>query len=154
MLESPQKLAADIGDLLEAIRALAEGRYACLIEPKGIVFERPAPEGDWTLRRFLEQRAAALFSIPQSLASGEPMEDLFAEWEQDEFFLAFINGRVALVVACPEAEPLRESTRKPLQALADRLFRYNAAYRMDSRGRGFFFGRPKLDLVVVGRAQG
>lgn len=154
MLESPRKLATDIGDLLQAIRELAGARYACLIEPKGIVFERAEPESAWVLRRFLEQRAAALFSIPQSLASGEPMQDLFAEWDEDEFFLAFINGRVALVVACPEAEPLRESTRKPLQALADRLFRYNAAYRMDSRGRGFFFGRAKLDLVVIGRAQG
>lgn len=154
MLESSRKLATEIGDLLEAIRAMAEGRYACLIEPTGIVFERAAAAGDWTLRRFLEQRAAALFTIPESLASGGPMEDLFAEWDEDEFFLAFINGRVALVVACPEAEPLRETARKPLRALADRLFRYNATYRMDARGRGFFFGRAKLDLVVIGRARG
>lgn len=154
MFESSQRLAEEIGDLLDAIRALARGRYACLIEPKGIVFERPEGGEAWALRRLLAEKSTALFSLPPAMASGEPMEDIFEGWERDEFFLAFINGRVALVVACPDAEPLKERAMKPLQALADRLFRYNETYRMDDKGRGFFFGSPKLDLVVVGRPTG
>ena len=80
------------------------------------------------------------------------MEDVFAGWDHDEFFLAFLNGRVALVVACPEAAQAQERTQRPLRALADRLLRYNPTYRMDGKGRGFFFGSPRLDLVVVGRS--
>jgi hypothetical protein len=82
------------------------------------------------------------------------MEDAFEGWDEDEFFLAFINGRAVVVVACPHAEPLREQARRPLKALADRLFRYDARFRLDRRGRGFFFGGGTLDLVVVGRANG
>lgn len=156
MFESTERLAGEIGELLDAIRGAAGSRYACLLEPKGILFERPEPDSReaWALRRLLEERSAALFGIPSSLASGEAMEDVFAGWDQDEFFLAFINGRVALVVACPEAESARERSMTALRALADRLLRYNETYRMDDAGRGFFFGRPKLDLVVIGRARG
>ncbi|HXB57721.1 MAG TPA: hypothetical protein VN461_23370 [Vicinamibacteria bacterium] len=161
MFESKERLASEIGGLLQSIRRLADGPYACLLEPKGIVFESADPDaGPWVLRRFLEQRSAALFRIPTSLASGEPMEDLFAAWTpregvgDDEFFLAFMNGRIVLVVACPEAEPLQEGARKLIKALADRLVRYNATWRLDEKGRGFFFGGVKLDLVVVGRAEG
>jgi hypothetical protein len=155
MFESRERLSEEIGGLLDAIRGLARGRYACLVEPKGIVFESPEPESreQWRLRRLIEGNSAALFTIPESLASGAPMEDLFGGWDEDEFFLAIINGRVALVVACPEAEPLREQALRPLQALTDRLFRYKETYRMDPKGRGFFFGSPKLDMVVIGRAQ-
>ncbi len=141
-------------ELLEAFRGLAGGRYACIVEPGGILFESPEPEEReaWTLRRFLEEKCTALFAIPKALADGTGMEDVFEEWHQDEFFLAFVNGRVALVVACPEAEPLRARAFPLLKVLADRLFRYNETYRLDAEGRGLFFGRPRLDIVVVGGA--
>lgn len=156
MFESSERLAGEIGDLLDAIRGAAGSRYACLLEPKAIVFERAEPDfrEAWALKRFLEQRSAALFEIPASLASGEAMEDVFAGWDEDEFFLAFINGRVALVVACAEAESARDRSMETLRALADRLLRYNERYRMDEKGRGFFVGRPRLDLVVIGRPTG
>jgi hypothetical protein len=31
------------------------------------------------------------------------------------------------------------------------MVRYNSAWRMDEKGRGLFFTRPRLDTVVVGR---
>lgn len=156
MFESTERLAGEIADLLDAIRGVAESRYACLVEPKGIVFESPSPEGReaWALRRLLEERTGGLFAIPRNMASGEAMEDVFEGWGHDELLLAFINERIVLVVACPQAERAKERVLDPLRALADRLFRYNQTYRMDAHGRGFFFGRPKLDLVVVGRSDG
>jgi hypothetical protein len=154
VFESSRRLSGELVELLEAIRGLAGGRYACVVEPKGIVFESPEPEGReaWALRRFLEDRCGALFAIPQAMAEGTALDDAFEGWQEDEFFLAFINGRVALVVACPDAESLRERAFPLLKALADRLFRYNETYRLDPEGRGFFFGRPRLDIVVVGGA--
>ena len=141
-------------EILDAVRGLAQGRYACVVEPKGILFESPEPEGReaWALRRFLEEKCAALFAIPRAMAEGTDLDDAFEEWQQDEFLLAFINGRVALVVACPEAESLRERVFPLLKVLADRLFRYNETYRLDPEGRGLFIGRPRLDIVVVGGA--
>ena len=66
-----------------------------------------------------------------------------ARWgSPDEFLLAFVNGKVALVVACPDAERAQGEVLRPLRALADRLFRLNAAWRVDEKGRGLFFGRP------------
>jgi hypothetical protein len=56
-------------------------------------------------------------------------------------------------VACPDAESLRERAFPLLKALADRLFRYNETYRLDAEGRGLFFGRARLDIVVVGGAR-
>jgi hypothetical protein len=154
VFESSRRLSAEVLELLDAVRGLGGGRYACVVEPKGILFESPEPEdrGAWALRRFLEEKCAALFAIPRALADGTAMEDAFADWQEDEFFLAFINGRVALVVACPEAEPLRARAFPLLKVLADRLFRYNETYRLDPEGRGLFFGRPRLDIVVVGGA--
>ena len=154
MFESRERLAEEVRGLLDAFRALGDGRFACLLEPKGLLFEsaEPEAEGHWMLRRFLEQRAEALFRIPAAMASGEEMEDVFADWGDDGFFLAFINGRVALVVACPDPERLKEQAEPPLRALADRLFRMNAAWRLDEKGRGLFLGRARLDLIVVGRA--
>ena len=139
-------------EALEAIRGLGDGRYACVVEPRGILFESPEPEGReaWALRRFLEDKCGALFAIPRAMADGTDLDDAFEEWQEDEFLLAFINGRVALVVACPDAESLRERAFPLLKALADRLFRYNETYRLDPDGRGLFIGRPRLDIVVVG----
>jgi len=155
MFDSRERLGEEIRGLLSALRGLGSGRYACLLEPKGVLFEDADPDAgaSWPLRRFLEARAESLFAIPRALASGEDMDDAFAEWEGDEFFLAFVNGRVALVVACPEAEALREKAGRVLKALVDRLLRYNAAWRVDEKGRGFFFTRPRLDTVVVGRPE-
>jgi hypothetical protein len=154
VFESSRRLSGEVVEILEAIRGLGEGRYACVVEPRGIVFESPEPEGReaWALRRFLEEKCAALFAIPRAMAEGTDLEDAFDGWHQDEFLLAFINGRVALVVACPDAESLREHAFPLLKALADRLFRYNETYRLDPEGRGLFVGRPRLDIVVVGGA--
>jgi hypothetical protein len=152
VFESSRRLSGEVVEVLEAIRGLAGGRYACLVEPKGIVFESPEPEDReaWALRRFLEEKGAALFAIPKAMAEGTALDDAFEGWQDHEFFLAFINGRVALVVACPDAESLRERAFPLLKALADRLFRYNETYRLDPEGRGLFIGRPRLDIVVVG----
>ena len=153
MFESSQVLTREIADLLHGLRVEAEGRYAAVVEPKGILFEdAEEAEGGWMLRRFLEQHAAALFGIPQAMAGDGPSQDVFEDWTEDEFLLVFINGRVALIVACPSAESARQRTDAPLRALADRLLRYNERWRVDARGRGFFLGRPRLDLVVIGKA--
>lgn len=161
MFESTERLAEDVRALLEAIRDLGEGRYAAVFEPKGLVFESAGtgPGEPWVLRHFLEQRTEALFRIPAALAAGTDLEDVFAEWTvpvgepEDEFLLAFLNGRVMLVVACPDAESLKSRVDEPLRVLADRLLRYNSAWRLDEKGGGVFFGRPRLDIVVVGRPQ-
>jgi hypothetical protein len=153
VFESTQRLGEQIEGLLEAVRTRADGRYACLLEPDRILFESVAPGWSeaWTLRRLVEQHRAALFALPGGMESGAPLEDVFEGWRDDEFLLAVINGRVALLLACPEAEPQRERLLPVLQALADRLFRYEPRYRLDPEGRGFFLGRPRLDLVVIGR---
>jgi hypothetical protein len=156
MFESETRLREDVLRLLSTIREAAEARYACVVEPAGVRFQIAEPEdATWPSRQFLEQRLASLFSIPKALAADGPIEDVFAEWESpagvlDEFFLAFVNGKVGLVVVCPDAERLRDELRKPLEVLADRLLRLNASWRVDEKGRGLFFGRPRLDLVVIG----
>ena len=159
MFDSEGRLREEVAGLLAGIRERAEARYVCVAEPGGVRFETAEPAGaPWPSRQYLEQRLGGLFSIPASLAAGGPVEDVFAEWQspagapEDEFFLAFINGKIALVVVCPEAEPLRDELEKPIHALADRLFRLNAAWRVDEKGRGLFLGRPRLDLVVIGRS--
>ncbi len=156
MFESHKRLQDEIVRLLAVLREMGGGRYACLIEPDRIVFECE-PEGaeqGWMLRQFLKEKAAALFAVPEAMDTGGPAEDVFSDWSEDEFFLAFINRRVAVVVACPAAEALREAAMRPLKALADRLLRYNQAWRLGPHGRGgFFVGRAQLDVVVVGREQ-
>lgn len=155
LFESTGRLAEDIRRLLGALREIGGGRYACLLEPGGILFEDTGQEGAaWPLRRFLEQRAGALFAIPRALHSGGEMEDTFADWEEDAFLLVFVNGRVGIVVACPDPATLEKQGQKVLKVLVDRLIRYNTAWRADEKGRGFFFSRPRLDTVVVGRQAG
>lgn len=156
MFESEARLREDVVGLLAAIREAADARYACVVERSGVRFQIAEPtEATWPSRQFLEERLAKLFSIPKALADDEPIEDVFAEWEspagtEDEFLLAFVNGKVGLVVVCAQAEKLKEELRKPLEVLADRLLRLNSAWRVDEKGRGLFFGRPRLDLVVIG----
>lgn len=153
MIGQPERLRADIAGLLDGIRGSLSARYACVLEPTGIRFESPEPAeaASEPLRRRLMASAAELFTLPGRLESGQPFEDLFEGCPGDELLLAILNERVALVLDCRDAEAAREGIRKPLLALADRLFRLNPAWRMDQRGRGFFFGRPKLDFVVIGR---
>jgi hypothetical protein len=152
LFESSERLGREIFTLLEGLRLEAGGRYACLVDARRLLFESHAEDEDLEpLRELLEGRRGELFALPRQLATEEPMEDVFEGWEKDDFFLAFINGRVALVLACPEAEPLREHLMRPLKILADRLFRLDSSYRLDEQGRGLFFGAARLDLVVVGR---
>jgi len=164
MFESRAKLREDAGQLVESLRRLAEGRYAALFDAKGVLLESPdgGGEGGWRLRRLVQVHAEALFGLPAALhtprGSGDdrgqgepPMVDLFEAWEDDEFFLAFFNGRVGVLVACPEAKRLQEESGRLLTVLADRLLRYNPAWRLDEKGRGLFFGSPRLDTVVIGR---
>jgi hypothetical protein len=156
MFESRERLTQDIRGLLGALREEGAGRYACLLEPKGILFEDSEAGGvpGWPLRRFLEQRLETLFAIPRALAADEEMDDIFEDWEEDGFFLVFVNGRVGAVVACPDPEALEKRAGRVIKVLVDRLVRYNPAWRSDERGRGFFFSRPRLDTVVVGRKAG
>jgi len=156
MFESTARLREDVHRLLAALRELAEGPYAALFDSKGVLLESPddAGEGGWRLRRLVQNRAEALFHVPAALHGGEEMSDLFEDLEGDEFFLAFLNGRVGILVACPDAKHLEEASGKLLKVLADRLLRLNPAWRLDERGRGLFFGSPRLDTVVIGRPTG
>jgi len=156
MFESTARLREDVHRLLAALRELAEGPYAALFDSKGVLLESPddAGEGGWRLRRLVQNRAEALFHVPAALHGGEEMSDLFEDLEGDEFFLAFLNGRVGFLVACPDAQRLEDESGKLLKVLADRLLRLNPAWRLDERGRGLFFGSPRLDTVVIGRPTG
>jgi hypothetical protein len=149
VFESKARLQEDARRLVEALRELGEGRYAALFEPKGVLLES-AP--DPPLRELVEGRAGALFRLPAALRGEEEMADLFEHWREDEFFLAFFNGRVGVLVACPDAKRLEDESGKLLKILADRLLRLNPSWRVDERGRGLFFGSPRLDTVVIGRA--
>jgi hypothetical protein len=156
VLESSQRLEREIGDLVALIRNDAGGRYACLLDRRSLFMEDAASEDPSIepLRRLLEAQRDALFRIPGEMDAGGPAEDVFAEWKEDEFLLAFLNRKVGLVVACPDAEALRLRVDRPLRVLVDRLLRWKSAYRLDDEGRGLFFATPKLDLVVVGRRDG
>jgi hypothetical protein len=152
VFESKHRLEENLLDLMAAILDLGGGRYACLVERRGIVLEIPAPEAGpvGALRRLIEARATSILGLAAALAAGGEMEDAFADWADDEFLVAVLNERVALVVACPDAEGLKAEVDPPLRVLVDRLLRWNAAYRLDAQGRGLFAGRPRLDLIVVG----
>jgi hypothetical protein len=153
MFESRARLAEEIRGLLDALREAGHGRFVCLLDRKAVLFEGAAEDSPgWALRRFLEDRREALFTLPAAMAGEGPDTDLFEDWADDEFFLAFLNGKVAVVVACPDAEALRQPAQRLLKAISDRLFRYEPTYRLDAQGKGFFGGRAQLDVVVVARA--
>ena len=103
------------------------------------------------LRRVIETRATSIIGLAAALARGDDMEDAFDAWADDEFLVAVLNEKVALVVACPDAEALKAKVDPPLRVLVDRLLRWKSSYRFDAQGRGLFVGRPRLDLIVVGR---
>jgi hypothetical protein len=156
VFESGERLARDVAEALRVLRLLGNGRYACLLERGGIVLEDPPPDSpaDRALGTLLAARSTALFGIPEGLAADGPADDVLGDCDEDEFLLAFLNGKVALVVACPDAEGLRASAEAPLTVLVDRLFRWKPAYRLDPQGRGLFVSAPRLDIVVVGRVEG
>ena len=151
VFEAKERLEENLLDLMAAILDKGDGRYACLVERSGIVLEVPEPEGPLgALRRVIEVRAASILGLGAALAAGGEMEDAFSGWSDDEFLVAVLNERVALVVACPDAEGLKAEVDPPLRVLVDRLLRWKASYRFDAQGRGLFVGRPRLDLIVVG----
>src|SRR5262245_35294242 len=126
MFESKERLGDEIARLLEGVRGAAGGRYACILEPRRVLFESPGAEGKLlALRQFLEERSDLVFRIPAGLAEEAPLEDAFEGWDHDDFFLAFVNGRVALIVACPGAEVVEGALQRALPTLADRLLRFN-----------------------------
>lgn len=158
VFESKERLLDDVDGLLGACWAAAGGRYACVLGPLGVLYEHGRDEGgQWVLRQYFDKRASGIFGLPEAMAGGGDVEDAFAEWETpagqpaDEFLLAFINGKVAVVVVCPEAEKAQGLVDRPLRALVDRLFRLEPSWRLDEKGRGLFLSQPRLDLVVVGR---
>jgi hypothetical protein len=164
MFESKAGLQDDVKGLLDALRELGDGRYAALFDAKGVLLQSPdeglpaqagMPFGG-DLRQLVLSRAEALFALPARLRApdvpgdGEG-SDIFEAWTEDEFFLAFLNGRVGMLVACPDAKRLENESGRLLEVMADRLLRFNPAWRVDERGRGLFFGSPRLDTVVIER---
>ncbi len=156
MFGSERRLHEDVSGALDALRSLGEGRYAAVFDRNGVLVESPreGEQGEWVLRRFLESRAAALFRIPAALHGEEPMEDAFEDWAGEEFFLAFVNGKVGLLVACSDAKRVEQESGRLLRVLVDRLLRLNPAWRVDEKGRGIFAGRPRLDTVAIGGTTG
>jgi hypothetical protein len=153
VFESTRRLEEDIESLLSTLREAASARDALLVDRSGILFTSAAEAGaaGWSARRFLEGRLPELFGLPGSLEGSGPAEDVFEGWDDDEILVAFLNGRIALVLLCPDAERARGAVERPFGALADRLLRWRPALRVDERGRGLFFGRPRVDWVVIGR---
>ncbi len=156
IFESQSAVRRGLLEVVDAIRTLGRGRYACVLDPGAIVLESPEPADgrSFALRQLIEDRRAAILSIPQTLADEGPMEDAFADWHEDQFLLAFLNQRVALVVACPDAEGLKDRAAALWPVWADRVLRFDERYRIDPKGRGLLFGSPRLDLVVIGSVHG
>jgi hypothetical protein len=156
IFESRPALREGLLEAVEAVRRLGEGRYACVLDAGGIVVESPEPTDGraFALRQLIEDRRAAILAIPQTLADDTATEDAFADWHEDQFLLAFLNQRVALIVACPDAEALEESAAPLWPVWADRVLRFDERYRIDPQGRGLLFGSPRLDLVVIGSVHG
>jgi hypothetical protein len=117
------------------------------------VAESPAePEsGEGRLHRLVRDHRAELLRVPADLQGGGEMADLFDECTADEFLLAVVNGKVGVLVACRDAARLEAESQRLLRALVDRLLRLDATWRIDERGRGLFFGSPRLDTVVIPR---
>ena len=139
--------------MLDALRELAESRYAAVFDKAAVVAESPAEtaEGQWALRRLLQSKADELLRLPRALQSGDEVADLFAEYGDEEFLLAVVNGRLGVLVACPDATRLKDDSERLLPALVDRLLRLDDRYRLDEKGRGLFWGSPRLDTVVIPR---
>jgi hypothetical protein len=155
MFESSSRLRRDVSEMLDALRALGAGRYAAVFDASELVAESPSQtnEGEWAVRRVLQAHAEALLGVPRALESGEPIEDLFSSFGDEEFLLAVVNGKLGVLVACPDASKLRTESTRLLPVLVDRLLRLEDRWRLDERGRGLFFGSPRLDTVVIPRPE-
>jgi hypothetical protein len=153
MFESADKLRRDVAEMLDALRGLGASRYAAVFDAKAVVAESPdeTSEGEWALRRLLQSQAESLLRLPAALHAGDEMSDLFSDWTGDEFLLAVVNGRVGVLVACADAARLEADSERLLRALFDRLLRLDPSWRIDEKGRGLFFGSPRLDTVVIPR---
>jgi hypothetical protein len=154
VFESAERLREDVERLTEALRQAAGARAAFVVDAAQVLFESAPEQGPpaWAERRFLEPRLAQLFELPASLEGAGPEADVFEGWDDDEFLIAVLNGRVALVLFCPDAEGARAALKRPFAALADRLMRWRPVLATDPQGRGLFAGRPRVDWIVVGRA--
>ncbi len=136
VFETREALGKQIQHALDRLRGLAGGRYACILDRKDVLWEsEDEGAGGWALRRMLVENTEPLFALPAVMAGDTPApeKDLFDGWDDDDFLLAFLNGHVAVVVACPDAPPLEEEARPLLQALADLLLRYERSWRLDMR---------------------
>jgi hypothetical protein len=155
MFESASRLRRDVHEMLGALRELAESRYAAVFDATSLVAESPdeTAEGQWALRRLLQSKADALLRLPRALESGEEVSDLFADYGQEEFLLAVVNGKLGVLVACSDATRLKDDSERLLPALFDRLLRLDDRYRLDEKGRGLFWGSPRLDTVVIPRPE-
>lgn len=153
MFESASRLRRDVSEMLDALRALGAGRYAAVFDAREVVAESPerTDEGEWTLRQVLQTQAEPLLRVPRALEGGEEVADVFADFGDEEFLLAVVNGKVGVLVACQDATKLRADSAQLLPALVDRLLRLEDRWRLDERGRGLFFGSPRLDTVVIPR---
>jgi len=153
MFESADKLRRDVTEMLDALRGLGASRYAAVFDAKAVVAESPGEKGEdaWALRRMLQSQPESLLRLPAALHGGDEMSDIFSDWTEDEFLLAVVNGRVGVLVACADAARLEADAQRLLRALVDRLLRLDPAWRIDEKGRGLFFGSPRLDTVVIPR---
>jgi hypothetical protein len=157
VFESSRRLREELLQGLEALIGLGDGRWAALFDRQGVHLESPIPESgsaddpQAALRLFVRDQAAALFGIPAALQAGRDLEDHFAAFAGEEFFLAFVNGRVGLLVACADAQRIEDESGPLLRLLVDRLLRLEPRWRLDEKGRGILAARPRLDTVVIGR---
>ena len=156
MFESATRLRKDVSEMLDALRALGSSRYAAVFDAAQVIAESPseANEGEWALRGVLQGSAEALLRVPRALEADGPLEDLFSDFADEEFLLAVVNGKLGVLVACADAAKLREDAARLLPALVDRLLRLENRWRVDERGRGLFWGSPRLDTVVIPRPGG
>jgi hypothetical protein len=156
MLETSGRLRRDVFELLDSLRALGGSRYAAVFDARALVAESPAEPGpgEERLHRLVRDQSTALLRVPAELQRGGEMADLFDDCTADEFLLAVVNGRVGVLVACADAARLEAESERLLRALVDRLLRLDATWRIDERGRGLFFGSPRLDTVVIPRPTG
>lgn len=152
MLESSEALGRDLRTLLGALRSLAGGSYACVLEPHKVLFEDGDDEpATLLLRRYVVDHAAALFGLPEAMAGAGPRDDVFAGWRGSEGFLvAFVNRRVAVLLTSTESDGLEARVHEPLRLLAERLLRFDPRWRADGGWLSLFLSRPRLDVVVVG----
>ena len=155
MFESETRLRRDVVDILDSLRELGAGWYAAVFDKSKVVLESTpdASPGAAALRRLLQAEAEPLLRLPGALQSGEATSDVFAGFAADEFLLAVVNGKVGVLVACADAGELEAESSRLLRALVDRLLRIDPAWRYDEKGRGIFFGSPRLDTVVIPRQE-